>query len=219
MLCWCHLGGVCCVGVIWEVCAVLVSSGRCVLCWCHLGGMCCVGVIRRCVLCYDTLYRLHHLLDQLTESYPIDQVPQQVLKDTFSCSLYPSLGDGALSYSLALGGTIALPASLSAILPSQPSLAFCDYKNEALFIRRENFIGQGSVTLASGVVSARLSGELQVSGLEDPVVITLSKTKVVILTRVCVCVCACVRAHACVCVCACVHACACMHVCMRACIL
>lgn len=134
------------------------------------------------------MYRLHHLIDLLTESYPIDEVPQPVIRDTFSCSLYSSVGDGALSFSPALGGSITLPASLSATLPSQPSLAFCDYKNEALFIRREDSIGQGSITLASGVVSARFSGELQVSGLEDPVVISFSKTEVVVL-HMCTCVC------------------------------
>lgn len=141
------------------------SSGRCVYA--------CVSVIM--------YYRMHHLIDQLTESYPIDEVPQLVVRDNFGCSLYPSLGDGALSFSPALGGVITLPASLSATLPSQPSLVFCAYKNEALFIRRENSLGQGSITLASGVVSARFSGELEVSGLEDPIVISFSKTKVIML--------------------------------------
>lgn len=134
------------------------------------------------------------MIGRLTESYPIQQTPPQcVARDTFGCCLYPSIGDLELSFSPAVGDTIllqgaanptvtlTLPAALSFSLPSQPSLSFCVYKDESLFIRRESHLratGQTSTILASSVVGARFSGGVVLNNLQTPVRISFTKSNV-----------------------------------------
>ena len=126
-------------------------------------------------------------------NYPISATPQHIIRDTFGCSLYPSLEETALSFSPYLGDTIDLvsnPApNLTITLPetlaedagigSQPSLSFCGYKTEALFVQRESYLqdsGRGSLQLSSGVVSTTLSLGITVTGLtESTVRITFAK--------------------------------------------
>ena len=134
------------------------------------------------------------------ENYPITQTPQPVVRDTFGCSLYPSLGNEALSFSPSLGDSIDLEAStadpsLSITLPetlaedyglsdtqaSQPSLSFCAYKSPALFVRRESYLresGRGSLQVASNIVSARISLTERVTDLSDFVKMSFMKTQV-----------------------------------------
>lgn len=138
--------------------------------------------------------RIRGQLDRLMESYPISETPQHVIRDTFGCSLYPSLADTALSFSPSLGDTIELAAAsapnLTITLPetlaadagiSTPlSLAFCGYKTEALFVRRESYLedsGRGSLQLSSGVVSARPSLSERVTGLTENVKMTFMKNQ------------------------------------------
>lgn len=140
--------------------------------------------------------RILYQLKKLIESYPISQTPQHVIRDTFGCSIYPSLEDAELSFSPQLADTIELmdaPApNLTITLPetlaedagitTQPSLAFCGYKTEALFVRRESYLQEsdrGSHQLSSGVASAALSMNITVTGLnENNIRITFIKNQV-----------------------------------------
>ena len=134
------------------------------------------------------------MLDTLMENYPITQTPQPVIRDTFGCSLYPSLGGNALSFSPALGDTIDLTATsadpnvtitlpetlaIDAGISSTPtSLAFCGYKTETLFVRRDSYLqdsDRGDLQLSGGVVSARLALTERVTGLSENVKITIFK--------------------------------------------
>lgn len=134
-------------------------------------------------------------MDQLTEFYPIRQVPQPIVRDMFGCSLYPTLGVNPLSFSPFFGNSVqlqgtatpslslTLPASLSGAIgqTSPPSLAFCGYRGESLFVRRESYLvasGRSTLLVASNVVSARLSGGVKVSALQDPVKMSFNKNKV-----------------------------------------
>ncbi len=144
------------------------------------------------ILC--AFYRILGVIEELTEFYPISQTPQPIVREMFGCSLYPALGNEALSFSPELGGdvvqlqaaaeptlTLSLPASLSSTVPDQPALSFCAYKEEGLFTRRRSYLaalGQGSITLASNVVSARLSRGVVVTNLKDPVRMSFSKIEV-----------------------------------------
>ena len=136
-----------------------------------------------------SICRLLGVIDQLTESYPIQQTPQPLSRDAFQCSLYPALGNEALSFSpefeengkLPGSASITLPGSLSSSLSSRPGLSFCGYREESLFIRREKYLGnsaQGSLTLASRVVSARLFQGVVASNLEEPIRMSFKKIQV-----------------------------------------
>ena len=141
------------------------------------------------------LCRIRDQLDQLLETYPIRDTPQLVIRDMFGCSLYPDLGDTALSFSPGLGDAIQLVAAptpnLTITLPdtlvadagfsTPPSLVFCGYKSESLFVRRESYLedtGRGSLQLASGVVSARPAMSQRVTGLTENVKMTFIKNQV-----------------------------------------
>ena len=132
------------------------------------------------------------MIYQLTESYPIQQVPTCFSRDTFGCCLYPAIGNEALSFSPEIGDTIqlqgstnpslniTLPASLSSAISNQPGVSFCAYK-EGLFIRRDSYLmesGQTSTVLASHVIGAKLHMGVTARNLQDPVRITFSKIQV-----------------------------------------
>ena len=76
--------------------------------------------------------------------------------------------------------SMRLPSSLpSAIGDSRPALAYCGFKGEGLFIRRNSSDqDQGSFELASNVVFARLSGGVVVENLDEPVQMVFIKTQV-----------------------------------------
>ena len=137
--------------------------------------------------------RLLDVIYQLTESYPIQQVPTCFSRDAFGCCLYPAIGNEALSFSPNLEDnlellestdpslSITLPGSLSSSLSSRPGLSFCGYREESLFIRRESYLGNsalGSLTLASRVVSARLFQGVVASNLEEPIRMSFKKIQV-----------------------------------------
>ena len=136
------------------------------------------------------------MIDQLTESYPIQQVPTCVSRDAFGCCLYPAIGNEALSFSPQIGATIqlqgstnpslniTLPASLSSAISNQPGVSFCAYKDGSLFIRRDSYLmesGQTSTMLASHVIGAKLHMGVTARNLQDPNRITFSKTQVCML--------------------------------------
>ena len=144
-------------------------------------------------------HRLLSLVEQLTEFYPIQQIPPQlIIRDTFGCALYPALDGGALSFSPDLQDDIELisaatptvsmrlPSSLpSAIGDSRPALAYCGFKGEGLFIRRQSYLtasGREFFELASNVVFARLSRGVVVENLQEPVMMTFAKSRVSIMT-------------------------------------
>ena len=133
------------------------------------------------------------------ESYPIRQTPQGVIRDTFGCSLYPSLSGNELSFSPSLGDTISLAdtdmpsgSNLTITLPetlaedvgfssTQASLSFCGYKTEALFSRRGSYLedsGRGNLQVSSGIVSARLSLTERVTDLSENVKMIFIKNQV-----------------------------------------
>lgn len=129
------------------------------------------------------------------ENYPVTDNPQQIIRDTFGCSLHPSLGNTALSFSPSFGDTIELVSAptpnLTITLPetlaedagiaTQPSLAFCGYKTETLFVRRDSYLqasGRGSLQLTSGVVSARPAMTERITDLTENVKMTFMKNQV-----------------------------------------
>ena len=131
------------------------------------------------------------------ESYPILQTPQPVIRETFGCSLYPRLGASEISFSPSLGDmidvteaisgpnlTITLPERLAedaGFSGTPPSLSFCGYKTEALFVRRGSYLeesGRGDLELNSGVVSARLAVTERVTDLSKHVKIMFVKNQV-----------------------------------------
>lgn len=133
------------------------------------------------------------MLDELVEFYPISQVPQPIVRNMFGCSLYPSLGNQGLLFSPSVGEeiqlveqanpslNIALPGSLSGAVGQDAGLAFCAYREESLFIRRETYLiqsGRNSLVVASNVVSARLSLGLKVSNLVEPVRMSFTRKDV-----------------------------------------
>ena len=132
-------------------------------------------------------------MEQLVEFYPITQVPQPIVRQMFGCSLYPSLSTQELSFSPSLGDTIqldsqanpslsiTLPGSLSSVVDQNAAPAFCAYRTESLFVRRESYLiasGRNILMVSSSVVSARLSLGLRVSGLVDPVRMDIKKNNV-----------------------------------------
>lgn len=144
---------------------------------------------------YTCSIRLLNVMNQLTEFYPITQIPTPIVRDMFGCSLYPSLGGQPLTFSPSVGDniqleeaanpslSIALPVSLGAAsgLSTPPSLAFCAHKTGGFFVRRRSYLAQGSqgaLKLSSNVASARLSMGVTVRGLQDPVKMTFSKKEV-----------------------------------------
>lgn len=140
--------------------------------------------------------RIWKQLDQLMANYPITETPQLVTRDMFGCALYPSVDNTVQSFSPSLGDSIELIAAttpnLTITLPEtltedagisvQSSLAFCGYKSEALFVRRENYLldkGRDSLQLSSGIVSVNPSlREGEVNGLSENVMIVFVKNMV-----------------------------------------
>lgn len=146
------------------------------------------------LLCHLTClnHRLRYVLNQLTEIYPIDQIPQPIIRNMFGCSLYPTFNDQGLTFSPFLGDeiqlsedevpsfSITLPGSLTDAVDESlsPSVLFCAFRTEGLFVRRESYLtetGRSSLVLASNVACARLSLGVIVSDLTEPVRITFMK--------------------------------------------
>lgn len=129
------------------------------------------------------------------ENYPITQTPQHVVRDTFGCSLYPALTNSVLSFSASFGDTIDLESSssspnLTITLPgtlaediglsTPPSLAFCGYSTQTLFVRRDSYLqnsGRGILQVASGIVSARPAVSMRFTDLTETVRMTFRKNK------------------------------------------
>ena len=133
------------------------------------------------------------MVEELVEFYPITQIPQPIVQQMFGCSLYPSLGTRGLSFSPSFGDniqldaqddsdlSIALPPSLSASVGQNVAPAFCAYRTESLFVRRESYLiasGRNALVVSSSVVTARFSRGVKVSGLVDPVTMDIKKNKV-----------------------------------------
>lgn len=127
------------------------------------------------------------------EFYPITQIPQPIVRQMFGCSLYPSLGTGGLSFSPSFSDSIqlaaqedpdlniALPPTLSATVEQNVAPAFCAYRTDSLFVRRESYLiasGRNTLVVSSSVVTARLSLGVKVSGLVDPVTMDIKKNNV-----------------------------------------
>lgn len=124
------------------------------------------------------------------EFYPITQIPHPIVRGMFGCSLYSSLSSQGLSFNPSLGDTIqldgqanpslsiALPGSLSSAVGPNVAPAFCAYRTESLFVRRETYMIASGLVVSSSVVSARLSLGVQVSGLVDPVRMSIKKNNV-----------------------------------------
>ena len=139
------------------------------------------------------LYRLRNFLNQLVDLYPISEIPQPVIRDTFGCSIYPSLNtQSALTFSPSVGDeiqlsadnvpsfSIALPGSLTDAIDAtqSPAALFCAFRDEGLFVRRESYLsqtGRDTLVLSSNVACARVTLGVTVSTLTDPVTIIFTK--------------------------------------------
>ena len=122
------------------------------------------------------------------EAYPITQSPQSLRRDMYGCIVYsittpeditfsPSLTDSMITLMGTSNPDLSFTVPSSATSGNTPtSLTFCVFRDEKLFIRRED--NRGSSFVGGSVVCASFAGDLSVSNLQDPVSMTFTKKPV-----------------------------------------
>lgn len=154
-------------------------------------------IVMACVtsMCFLYVSRLRDMVEQLIDHYPLDGQKSLPLKTkTFACIIHNITNPRLINFTPAVvmnnilfdtespDDTFTLPASVTnGLTPLPPTAAFCIFVNEGLFLRRNSYLvneKQTDLHVGGYVVSARLSGGVNVQDLPEPVVMSFIQDEV-----------------------------------------
>lgn len=139
----------------------------------------------------------------MIDSYPITQDFQSVAKSMFGCLMYKIEAPRSFSFTpgidrnneiqlLGSPSPVATFTLLSGVIqkmsPIPPSLAFCVFRNNKLFIRRSSYLQETNRTshkVGGYIISSHFGGNISVSNIQSGNEVTMTFNRREVSAKIC----------------------------------